>query len=77
MWRHNQPKHPEKTRSSSVTSSVQVKVEAEMATLLAHQNLLEKKAQEEQMRRQKERLQLEAGIVASMEKMSVFKTSVS
>lgn len=43
---------------------------------LRHQNVLEKKdaleAQEEQTRRQKERLQLEADIAASMEKNECF-----
>lgn len=74
MRQHIKPKHPKR----------QVKIFLLLhlyKSKLRHQNVLEKKdaseAQEEQTRRQKERLQLEADIVASMEKMSVFKTSVS
>lgn len=65
----------------SSTASACLRAEAEMAALLARQRWLKEKhaleEQEEQIRKQKEQLQLEAEIAASMAKVNVLKTSGS
>lgn len=67
------------TRSNvSSTASARLRAEAEMAALLARQRLFkEKHALEEQIRKRKEQLQLEAEIAASMAKVNVLRTAGS
>ncbi|MEQ2242629.1 hypothetical protein ILYODFUR_037877, partial [Ilyodon furcidens] len=62
----------------SSTSSVRLRLEAEMAALLTRQNMLKEKhaieEQEEQLRKRKEQLQLQAEIAAIAAKVNVLKT---
>ncbi len=65
----------------STTSSARLRAEAEVAALLARQRLLKEKhaleEQEEQIRKRKEQLQLEAEIAASVAKVNVLRMSGS
>ncbi len=73
-------KHGTKSNVSS-SSSACLRAGAEMAALLAQQRLLKEKhaleEQEEQIRKRKEQLQLEAEITASVAKVNVFRNSES
>lgn len=68
----------EKRSVASSTSSVRLKAEAELAALMAQQKLLKDKHeledQEEQLRKRKERLNLEGEIAIQMAKLNVLKS---
>lgn len=65
----------------SSTTSARLRAEADVAALLARQRLLKEKhaleEQEEQIRKRKEQLQLEAEIAASVAKVNVLRKSGS
>lgn len=65
--------------SVSTTSSARIKAEADLAALMARQNLLQDKhaleEQEEQIRKRKERLKLDEEIAAHMAKVSVLRAA--
>lgn len=69
-----------KSNVSSIASA-RFRAEGDMAALLAQQNMLNRKhaleEQEEQIRKQKERLQLKAEIATSMAKINLLRTSGS